>query len=134
MYQPDLEPGAPTLLTALTYITEHPERHDQEWWITLDVVPPTSDWCGTTACVAGTVALLHGWAPKPMEPGESMISYVMRDGEERSVRHVAQNLLRLKLDESEKLFFARNTLKELWYLGAQLFPGEITVPTQFQEA
>lgn len=40
----------------MTFIQDHPEKHDQRVWITE---------CGTAACMAGWAAVLNGWEMVP---------------------------------------------------------------------
>jgi hypothetical protein len=60
------------LENAITYIEQHPEKHDQGLWIGLDMecrvsaLGDTDDpdpWCGSKACLFGTIALQAGDLP-----------------------------------------------------------------------
>lgn len=133
MHIPDLAPGAPTLLAALTYVTEHPGRLQQAWWLSRVTEPQADGWCGTAACIAGTVALLHGWTPKFFFEHARITSVVTKGDEQRDVDNVATELLDLDENDTYKLFDAGNTLHDLWRLGARFYPHDITVPTQLQE-
>src|SRR5919112_588635 len=41
---------------AISWIEAHPEEHDQRYWL-------ARTRCGTTACLAGVLALRDGWVP-----------------------------------------------------------------------
>lgn len=100
---------------AITYAAEHPaEFYMQAWFKQTE--------CGTTACLAGTIALQAGWAPtgwtttrangEPPKAGESRASRVLKDSRIDTVSSVAAEVLGLNevfdsrlLDE---LFHAEN--------------------------
>jgi hypothetical protein len=131
MYDPDLQPGAPTLLAALTYATEHPEHHQQDTWL-LRVTEPTDNWCGTAGCLAGIIVLLHGW--KPVFSGLGETSRISKNGVAISqVRDVATELARLDDANAGHLFDADYSLPELWRLAAEVYPDQITVPEHLPE-
>lgn len=82
---------------AITYAAEHPDEfYMQAWFKQTD--------CGTTACLAGTIALQAGWAPTgwraeraTAEPsnGELRAAQVIKDGKTDRVSGVAADLLGL---------------------------------------
>lgn len=110
MTAPTAEHGVnvPLLQQVLDHITDNPETWDQ------------TDWCGTSCCVAGHVALAQGWQRTNVHS-----SRVRRDGEERSVSQVAREALGLTPDDAERLFDGGNSLRELWAHADQLTGGAI---------
>jgi hypothetical protein len=121
------------LRKTLEYVTAHPERWEQGYWI-------RSTPCGTTACLAGTVVLHAGYRPHRDFAAESrMLSYVHVGpdvpvprvrADVAEVREVAKLLLGLDEDEATRLFYSRNTLRDLWRLASHLTGGEIEVPAE----
>lgn len=90
---------------AIAYIEAHPEEHDQGLWF-------GERGCGTTACLAGTVAVLNGWVPV-FEHGEARD--VEKDGERAYVGNVATELLGLDPDGGERdyLFFVAADIDDI---------------------
>jgi hypothetical protein len=120
------------LLAALTYATEHPERHQQGWWLTQ--LPTLEGWCGTAGCIAGITVQLHGWLPpKDLEVGE-LAEYVYRDGVQGNVPVIARELLGLTIVQGDWLFAPANSLQELWEIAHTLTEGRITIPPQFTDS
>jgi hypothetical protein len=77
---------------AITYAAEHPgEFYMQAWFKRTD--------CGTTACLAGTIALQAGWEPTgwlQAHPSESFrAAQVIKGGEVDRVSGVAADILGL---------------------------------------
>lgn len=76
---------------AIAYIEAHPGEHDQMTWLEAR--------CGTTACLAGHVALLNGGVP-----AESGL--VLVNGRRVHVSDYANEVLDLSHDQHERLFYA----------------------------
>ena len=74
---------------AITYGVQHPEEFDMSEWLRISA-------CGTTACLAGTAALLEGWKPT-LEAGEWGTWAIVedREGNARDVDDVAMEILGL---------------------------------------
>lgn len=82
---------------AISYAAAHPaEFYMQAWFKQTD--------CGTTACLAGTIAVQDGWTPADWTTrratgetpnGESRASRVTKDGATKSVSGVAAHVLGL---------------------------------------
>jgi hypothetical protein len=104
----------------INYLTDHPERHDQETWLNwpqmfreAGVDRATAErTCGTTACFAGWTVLLNGHT---ITNG----AYVDLEGtppvDRVAARHVgvdnvAAQLLGLDNDEMGRLFYETHTL------------------------
>lgn len=98
----------------LDYITSHPERHDQGWWLDLgddaDVSIQYTDLdldgaeghCGTTACAAGWTVLLAGHT---ISEGWKVTAL-----DDEHVHGVAAQILGLTSGEAEALFFDADNL------------------------
>lgn len=81
---------------AITYAAAHPaEFYMQAWFQQTD--------CGTTACLAGTIAVQAGWTPTGWTTirangetaGHARAASVTKDGKDDSVSHVAADILGL---------------------------------------
>lgn len=118
------------LLAALTYATEHPERHNQRWWLT-QTKKPTENWCGTAGCIAGITAMQHGWLPASGLTKGDVASLVYKDGVEAGVSEVARDLLGLDAVDADRLFSASNTLRKLWEIAHRLTNERIQIPARF---
>ena len=96
------------LQQTLTYITDHPEEHHQESWLTQ---------CGTPSCFAGWACALGGLQTARVANGGSIFfedtKCVARDadGHEKYVRAAAEELLGLTRAQSYALFHGDNTLE-----------------------
>jgi hypothetical protein len=101
------------------FLTEHPDSHDQAWWILrfgvrdsqLDADEPLTAAralaeCGTTACAAGWTALLAGGT------FYGKFGY-MPDGSEGSAYELGKNLLGLDTLEADQLFYKSLTLDDV---------------------
>lgn len=97
-----VRPNIARLDAAIGYIEEHPEEHDQRWWFFKD---PNN--CGTTRCLAGTVAMQDGWKPLyGTMLGETVAGTVQKNGHAEDVYDVAMTLLNLDEVDADKLFYA----------------------------
>lgn len=96
---------------AITYAVAHPDEFDMDMWFR------TAAACGTTACLAGTVALHAGWKPIQWEKWGSGLaaSKAEKDGVRKPVSLVAGELLGLDFDQPDagqpsdfELFYAND--------------------------
>lgn len=103
--------GLARLDAALADIEAHPEKHDQDAWI--------SRWgpdCGTTACIAGRLALLAGGVPVWNYDAAGVTTLVrLPDGTVRVISVFAAELLGVEGEGeiANSLFYDANTLTEL---------------------
>lgn len=102
---------------ALAYIEAHPGEHDQHAWFTRRA----RGWCGTTRCVAGTVAWLGGW--EPVWDGASAEDVRGPGGQVRYVGAVAQEILGASDDQVSALFYVADDLDELRDFRDQIAEG-----------
>lgn len=132
------------LRAVLEFVTSQPDRWDQAHWLAVPYEAlagggrePGADWtCGTTACVAGWVALRAGWEPRVCrwsdEPddfdhdAEQVVDH--RTGEVQVVFAVAQRELGLTRAAAGLLFHGDNTLRDLWEYARAFTGGAIEVP------
>lgn len=162
------EPAIAELRKVLEHVTAHPEEWDQlryatiwledgvtlPWWRYNDLTRVERDIhrarvagasCQTAYCVAGHVAVTHGWQPL-WKDGSSFLKqddvdryrYQVRvttnevvddDGVPRPVADVAREVLGLTYAEAQCLFEANNDLSQLWDLAHAITGGEVTHPT-----
>jgi hypothetical protein len=111
MSEYETTPNLAELDAAIADIEAHPERHNQRNWLTR-----TS--CGTAACLAGTVALRHGWKPvnwfrAGTFAGGEITGDVEMDGVIRSVEDVAASILGIGYDDMDELFGSDNTIEDI---------------------
>lgn len=128
--------NVPLLQKALDHIEAYPEEWDQDTW-------GTRSSCGTTACLAGHIALLTGWEPgnahtTPDLPGGEEWSIVVKDGRYVPVSEVALEELgvpagRDPSDQVRNLFDSTNTRFDLWSLGHILTNGQLTLPADLSD-
>lgn len=129
------------LRDVLRFVTDNPDRWDQSYWLTLthDVLTgtatPGADWtCGTTACVAGWVALRAGWEPDVIRYPDGDYRFnpeVVRDPatEQRiAVSEAARVRLRISRTAADLLFHCDNSLRDLWEYAHAFTGGAIEVP------
>lgn len=82
---------------AIAYIEAHPTEHDQSSYF--------ARWdCRTTACIAGTVAVLAGWSPVWHDDAAEFADRVARAGETGWVFDVARDELGLTDKQAGALF------------------------------
>lgn len=102
--------GLVRLDAALAWIDEHPEQHDQDSWIHRE------PGCGTTACVAGTLAQLGGGIPVWRgDESETTAEVRLPDGTVRAVCEFAAELLGVPVegDVADDLFYGANDRADL---------------------
>lgn len=104
--------GLARLDAALAYIEAHPEEHDQDSWIR------RAPDCGTTACIAGTLAQLAGGVPvwdPDYDDDEHADTVRLPDGVERVISRFATELLGVEIEGeiADDLFYGADNLAEL---------------------
>ncbi len=82
---------------AITHAVENPDEFDMGSWFERST-------CGTTACLAGTVAVQAGWTPVFGEWLQA--EDVVRDGVRHPVWDVARELLGFSEDDADRFFYA----------------------------
>jgi hypothetical protein len=75
---------------AITFAAQRPAEFEMRTWFNI------TD-CGTTACLAGTVAIQAGW--QPVFDPSAVFEFVERDGRTRPVWRVADELLGIGPDD-----------------------------------
>lgn len=112
----------------LEYVTAHRDQWDQSYWI-------QRTWCGTTACLAGTVVLNEGYRPVPETREQRDVGLVTDSaGSVDWVDNVARKLLGLDESQAYVLFSGTNSLHRLWELASSWTDGAIEVPVDVQDA
>lgn len=105
---------------AMDYLRAHPEQHDQRYW-------GRQTPCGTTMCLAGTVAHLAGhefyWenygndikkAGLCFRPAEDELSYTVIGGSSVAfIASLAQRELGITEAQANELFYKAETLEDL---------------------
>jgi hypothetical protein len=120
--------NVPLLEATLQQIKDHPDKWDQGEWV------GEGD-CGTTACFAGTTALLQGWQPNREACSTLIVNGPFRNWldkwmcnpdqvGDRSVREIAQTDLGLDDAQARLLFESRNRLEMLELIVKGLANGE----------
>jgi hypothetical protein len=147
----------PLLQKALDHIEAHPEEWNQGSW------GQTVQGCGTTACLAGHIALLDGWTPvvRPrhiVDEEEPTIAWegVTKKGarglpyatwwDNHSTRYTmvsdaAQAALGVTpeewsdftFDSDDYLWGGMNDREDLWRIANELADGQLTLPMDLQE-
>jgi hypothetical protein len=100
---------------AIAYIEANPEAHDQNTWLRRHA-DGEGNWCRTTACLAGTVAILDGWKPTFGPSLGATVqggSLVEKGGVRDSVWAVAERVLDLTYDEGSALFLEASNLDDI---------------------
>jgi hypothetical protein len=126
------------LRKALEHITAHPEEWDQDQWAARGIV------CGTSCCLAGTIALQQGYAFDfhPIGGGQASASYATKDGLSAYIPYAAAaELLGCRVEDIRggvaeypairAMFRGTNDLGTLWRHANALTDGEIQVPEEF---
>jgi hypothetical protein len=122
--------------TVLDYIEDHPERHDQDTWITVGGGLPTitdrntrttvenAD-CGATCCFAGWAVLLNG---DTIASGS-----LVYNSNGRFVSNIdiyARHLLGLTPDEADELFYGAKDIDDVRRAVAHIYgPRPADLPT-----
>lgn len=129
--------NVPLLRKVLEYITENQHTWMQDSYALL-FNKSTAQWraeqfnvpvseCGSAFCVAGHVANMAG---KLRACGTT---FIMKDNNDSPVvdyqiHSFAQRELDLTTDQANELFWAHQTLWDLWRLAEEFTDGEITIP------
>lgn len=93
---------------ALTYNADGGRVWDQALWFGMVTGRRQGqDWCRTTCCIAGQVALLDGW--EPVFDDDGYADSVTLDGETRLVAEVAARTLGLNAPQAIDLFRSTNS-------------------------
>jgi hypothetical protein len=124
---PNININTPLLAGTLTYLTEHPEEHDQTEWSR-----PEND--GTVVgCVAYHAARLAGHTMDRSLAGRdgqcAHVAGIGCTGVGTELNHlfgVAQNELGLTHEQALRLFSPFNTLGKLWALAEEFTGGAVT--------
>lgn len=96
----------------MTYIKDHPEKHDQSLWLngtyTKVVNGKVSDWCATAGCFAGWTVLLSGLYSEAEIYEQWCSTDFCAD-----IPGIAEEVLQISYDDREILFFGTNTRDSL---------------------
>ena len=87
------------------HIRRYPEKLDMDEWV-----------CGTTACIAGRVALLNGWKPviSGIDPlGRQVASSCTKNGVTMEMDDVAAEILGIRGFDTN-LFYTSNERVDRW--------------------
>lgn len=98
----------------MAFLIEHPEMHDQDFWIQFAPTWNGQDMttalafqqCGTTACAAGWAVLLAGGRIYSGERSKL-------NGKSEPINVQARELLGLSVEEAHHLFYETHTLDEV---------------------
>jgi hypothetical protein len=115
--------NVPLLRKGLEHITVHQDEWDQD------------EWCGTSRCLAGHIVTLDGW-DQEMDFYGSYTNQVTRDGFRMHAYQATAISLGVAPEDDlqlNELWFAGNTLRELWRVASDLTDGEIEVPVELQQ-
>lgn len=117
---PQILTAIQNLDNALHHIRTHPEEWDQTLWIG---TPTKHDHCGTTACIAGRVAIQNGWTPDTTNSSvtddrnghlRATYTHVTKEPHQTgAVIDIAQDILWLDNNQAETLFSPDNTIHDL---------------------
>lgn len=130
----DTDLNVELLRQELTWLAEHPERHNQNEWVghPLLVGYPEpertrpahgEDWtCQTTGCLAGWVAVHLGWMPLW---GQYPDGTLTRGGIEQHASTIASLALGLDYETEEALFYEAKSLPDLWDAASRITDGAI---------
>jgi hypothetical protein len=93
---------------ALDYIIANPEQHSQHTWCSDNptLLPESTNMCGTTMCIAGTVAYVTGGVRALVE------------GYYYGFLNLAEGLLGLNSEESNSIFYNMNDSSAIDQLNA----------------
>lgn len=109
------------LRKALEFITAHPGEWDQDFWA------QRTD-CGTTYCLAGTVAVQQGYELSFDDVGGAS---QVTTGE--GIADVAERELGLTEAQADELFIESDTLRDLYRVARDITNGEIEVPVELPD-
>lgn len=95
--------------------------HDQDTWYT------KTSGCGTTACVAGWVALLDGWTPLVVESSGEADFAVKGRSDPTHIAAIASSVLELDTRTAHRMFYICDTLSEIYSLAAREMGVDVQV-------
>jgi hypothetical protein len=124
----------PLLQKALDHIEAHPEEWDQESW-------GRQTACGTTACLAGHIALMDGWTPVRYGLQFGDWVHVEKNGVRQTAGDAAEESLGVPdvsvYDSNNEyvgyLWSGINGRADLWRMANILAEGRLTLPVDLQE-
>lgn len=158
--QPELTDQAVAhLRDTLAWLTEHPERHDQEVWIelptemTASIPDGLTRWnvapferpaalgstgnCGATGCLAGwlvlrdpSIPLVQTWGGD-VYPANRRADGAWAMSQTGDTGFTARDVLGLSPTNASALFADGNTLGDLWRMCSIITGGRIDVPEEF---
>jgi hypothetical protein len=106
---------------AIAFIEQQPQKHDQNFWF------KRGEECGTTACLAGTVAQLDGWRPDFVANWSLTADYVVKDGRRQHVASVARTILGVATEHDDELvdemFYEAENLADIKEIRDRLAAG-----------
>ncbi len=118
----------------IEYVKEHPEEWNQDSWaigtgadakvVDGKLIPGSS--CGTTFCIAGTVAHLDPDANIMWQrhaTGEIFANFVTVGGKEELISVYAQHKLGLSSGERDSLFYCGTDLENLYHIRDDIVNG-----------
>lgn len=115
------------LRRVLTYITEHPDEHDQGNWAVRTE-------CGTAYCLAGHTVVLSGhevdW-PTAFGASATTVTTAGVAGTDQTIGELAATLLGLDFEDAageDGLFWGGHELRDLWRIAAELTDGRVSRP------
>ncbi len=119
-------PNVEAIRETLEYIRAHPEEHDPEHWAR----KPGGVNCGTTRCMAGTAVHLSPEHQIIWQPGSTESEYCVNrfGGEVQRIEKVAGELLGLKWDQADHMFYDTDSLRDLYEYAHTVTDGAIEVP------
>lgn len=96
---------------AIDYAVQHPDQFDMSDWFQRD----SRSSCGTTACLAGTVAHINGWRPEPLVGDEetSEWAFARKDDRVRPVEVIGAELLDISGEQLN--IFYRSSIRGVIY-------------------
>lgn len=112
--------NVPLLRKALEFAEAHPEEIELGSWAKKTA-------CGTTACIAGTIAILTGHQLKWELDEDGVWADYVTDG--RHIESVAMTEIGVDDDAAYQLFYCED-LDEVWEVAEELTNGEITRPVK----
>jgi hypothetical protein len=116
--------NVPLLRKALEFAEAHPEEIELGSWAERSS-------CGTTACIAGTIAILAGheidWASAVLDDDGLLLADYVTDG--RHIESVALDELGIDVGAAYQLFYCGD-LDEVWEVAEELTNGEIQRPVK----
>lgn len=95
----------------LTFDRDQRQWAQASWFGKLYRGGRADEWCNTTCCIAGKVALIEGW--EPVFDDDGYADSVTLDGETRLVAEIAARTLGLNAHQAIDLFKSTNTARDV---------------------